>query len=100
MGNKRTFFSNRNHGVIWSDGGIVCSFQDRWSGGINPYQRREGREFDWYKPPAQKYFLANMNGKMTDTEFSEDIRMVLRQGVEYDSEKDWELGRGELVKKI
>ncbi|MDR1886907.1 MAG: hypothetical protein LBQ70_03230 [Prevotellaceae bacterium] len=48
MENKRTFFSNRNCEVIWDDGDIVCSFQNRRSGGIDPYQRGEGRElFDW-----------------------------------------------------
>jgi hypothetical protein len=52
------------------------------------------------KPPTQKQFLANMNEKLTDTEFMEDIRMVLRQGVEFDNEVAWELVRGELVEKI
>jgi hypothetical protein len=41
-----------------------------------------------------------MNGKMTDTEFREDMRTDLRQGVEYDNEKDWEVVRGELVENI
>jgi DNA modification methylase len=31
------FFSNRNYEVIWGDAGEICSFQDRWSGGIEHY---------------------------------------------------------------
>jgi hypothetical protein len=41
-----------------------------------------------------------MNGKMTDREFTEDIRTGLKQGVEYDSEEAWKLIRKELIKKI
>ena len=51
-------------------------------------------------PPTQKQFLANMNEKMVDKEFMEDIRLVLKQGVEYDNEAAWELVRKELVEKI
>ena len=91
------------------------------------YQRKKGRDlFDLYwaltnldvdtekvthcykihmknaveKPPTQKQFLVNMNEKMTDREFVEDIRLVLKQGVEYDNEKAWDLVRKELVEKI
>jgi predicted nucleotidyltransferase component of viral defense system len=91
------------------------------------YQRKKGRDlFDLYwalthldidtkkvihcynvhmqnavdKPPTQKQFLANMNEKMTDKEFVEDIRMVLKRGIEYDNEVAWELVNRELVEKI
>jgi predicted nucleotidyltransferase component of viral defense system len=91
------------------------------------YQRKKGRDlFDLYhalkhldldteklvycyngymkntvdKPPTQKQFLANMNEKMTDREFLEDIRLVLKQGIEYDNKAAWELVRKELVEKI
>jgi len=91
------------------------------------YQRKKGRDlFDMYwaltqldidtekvihcykihmenaveKPPTQKQFLANMNEKITDKEFMEDIRLVLKQGVEYDNEAAWEVVRKELVEKI
>ena len=91
------------------------------------YQRKKGRDlFDLYwalmnldidtekvihcykihmenavdKPPTQKQMLANMNEKMTDREFINDIRLVLKQGVEYDNEAAWELVRKELVEKI
>jgi hypothetical protein len=52
------------------------------------------------KPPTQKQFLANMNEKMTDRDFMEDIRLVLKQGVEYDNEAAWELVKKMLVYKI
>ena len=55
---------------------------------------------DGSKPPIQKQFLANMNEKMTDKEFMEDIRLVLKQEVEYDNEAAWEVVRKELVEKI
>jgi predicted nucleotidyltransferase component of viral defense system len=91
------------------------------------YQRKKGRDlFDLYwalthlsidtekvihcykvhmehavdNPPTQKQFLANMSVKMMDTEFIEDIRMVLKQGVEYDKEAAWKLVRKELVEQI
>ena len=91
------------------------------------YQRKKGRDlFDMYwalknldidtdkvihcykvhmenavsKPPTQKQFLINMNDKMSDREFLEDIRLVLKQGIEYDNEAAWELARSELVEKI
>jgi predicted nucleotidyltransferase component of viral defense system len=91
------------------------------------YQRKKGRDlFDLYwalaqlnidtekvvhcykihmenavdKPPTQKQFLANMNEKMTDKDFMEDIRLVLKQGVEYDDEAAWEVVRKELVEKM
>lgn len=91
------------------------------------YQRKKGRDlFDMYwalthldldtekiihcynvymknavdKPPTRKQFLANMNEKMTDKEFMEDVRLVLKQGIEYDNEVAWELVRKELLDKI
>jgi predicted nucleotidyltransferase component of viral defense system len=91
------------------------------------YQRKKGRDlFDLYwalrhldidtgkiihcykahmknavgKPPTQKQFLANMNEKMTDKEFMDDIRLVLKQGIEYDDKVAWELARKELAEKI
>jgi predicted nucleotidyltransferase component of viral defense system len=50
--------------------------------------------------PTQKQFLANMHEKLTDRDFTEDIRLVLMQGVEYDNKEAWELVRKELVEKI
>ena len=91
------------------------------------YQRKKGRDlFDLYwaltqldvdtekvihcykvhmknavdKPPAKKQFLANMNEKIMDKEFLEDIRLVLKKGIEYDDEAAWELVRKEFVENI
>jgi predicted nucleotidyltransferase component of viral defense system len=51
-------------------------------------------------PPTQKQFLANMNEKMTDSDFREDIYLLLRNGIEYDIDTAWESVRKELVEKI
>ena len=51
-------------------------------------------------PPTQKQFLANMNEKMADRDFREDVYLLLRKGVEYDIDGAWELVRKELVEKI
>ncbi len=91
------------------------------------YQRRKGRDlFDLYwalvhqnvdipkliqcyktymrysveKPPTQKQILINMEEKMTDKEFLEDIHIILKPGVEYNNEKAWELVRKEIIEKI
>ena len=91
------------------------------------YQRRKGRDlFDLYwalihqdidteklikcyktyiqysvdKPPTQKQILANMEEKITDKEFLEDIHIILKPDVEYDNGKAWELVRKELVERI
>ena len=52
------------------------------------------------KPPTQKQFLANMSEKIPDKDFNDDIRLVLKQGVEYDNLMVWDLVRKELVDKI
>jgi predicted nucleotidyltransferase component of viral defense system len=52
------------------------------------------------KPPTQKQFLANMEEKLIDREFMEDIHAILRPGVEYDNVIAWELVRKELISKI
>ncbi len=91
------------------------------------YQRRKGRDlFDLYwalihqdvdiqkliqcyktymqysvdKPPTQKQFLANMEEKITDKEFLDDIHIILKPGVEYDNEKAWEVVKKEIIEKI
>ena len=43
-------------------------------------------------PPTQKQFLANMNEKLSDKDFKEDIYLLLRQGVSYDIEMVWVVG--------
>lgn len=91
------------------------------------YQRRKGRDlFDLYwaltnnevdaqkviqcykvymdfsvdNPPTRKQFLANMEEKMIDIEFIQDIHSILKPDVEYDNVKAWEIVRTELVSKI
>jgi predicted nucleotidyltransferase component of viral defense system len=52
------------------------------------------------KQPTQKQFLRNMEEKLTDNEFTEDIFSVLKPEVKYDSMVAWELIKKELVLKI
>ena len=51
-------------------------------------------------PPTRKQFLANMEEKMTDREFREDIHFILKPGVEYDNVKAWEVVREELIESL
>lgn len=91
------------------------------------YQRRKGRDlFDLYwalthsdvdvekvvrcyktymqysvdKPPTQKQFLSNMEEKMTDLEFTNDIQIVLKPGVEFGNEKAWEMVKKGLIERL
>jgi predicted nucleotidyltransferase component of viral defense system len=91
------------------------------------YQRRKGRDlFDIYwalsnhkideekvircyktymkhsvkQPPTQKQFLANIEEKMTDIEFTQDIHIILKQGVDYNNETAWSLVKEKLISKI
>jgi predicted nucleotidyltransferase component of viral defense system len=91
------------------------------------YQRRKGRDlFDLYwalthgdvdagkvvhcykkymeysvdKPPTQKQFLTNMEEKIVDKEFTDDIHIILKQGVGYDNRNAWELVKKELIENL
>jgi len=91
------------------------------------YQRRKGRDlFDLYwalrnheideekvvncyktymkysvkQPPTQKQFLANIEEKMTDIEFIQDIHIILKPGVDYNNEIAWVLVKDKLIEKI
>lgn len=91
------------------------------------YQRRKGRDlFDLYwaltnrsvdvdklircyntymkysvnKPPTQKQFLSNIEEKITDKEFLDDIYIILKQGVEYDNRKAYEIITTTILEKI
>ncbi|MDR0367877.1 MAG: nucleotidyl transferase AbiEii/AbiGii toxin family protein [Bacteroidales bacterium] len=91
------------------------------------YQRRKGRDlFDLYcalkyqqvdieklircyktyiqfsvaKPPTQKQFLVNIEEKMTDRDFLEDIHFILKPGVEYNNNEAWDVVRQEIIEKI
>lgn len=57
-------------------------------------------EFSDGQPPTAKMFIANMDEKMKDKEFTADIHVILRPGVEYDNEEAYEIVRTELLEKI
>lgn len=90
------------------------------------YQRRKGRDlFDLYwamihqdvntekliscyktymeysvgKPPSQKQFLANMEEKLLDGEFMEDIHAVLKPVAEYDNGQGLGISKKEIGRK-
>jgi predicted nucleotidyltransferase component of viral defense system len=52
------------------------------------------------KLPTQKEFILNMEEKMNDREFTNDIHVILRPGVEYDNEVAYELIKTELLDKL
>lgn len=92
------------------------------------YQRRKGRDlFDLYwafiqynnmntrqlihcyneymkfsvgNAPAQKLFLMNMEEKMKDKEFTDDIHVILRPGIEYNNEIAYKIIKTELLEKL
>ena len=91
------------------------------------YQRRKGRDlFDLYwamthqnvdaeklvrcyrkymeysvdKPPTQKQFLANMEEKILMKEFTDDVYLILKKGVQYDEREAWEMVRGKLLERL
>ena len=57
-------------------------------------------EYSVGKPPSQKQFLANMEEKLLDREFMEDIHAVLKPVAEYDNGKAWELVKKRLVERV
>ena len=91
------------------------------------YQRRKGRDlFDLYwaianhkldsekiiycykeymkfvvkQPPTSKMYLANMEEKILDPEFTGDIYSLLRPGVKYDIDIAYDLLKSNLLEKI
>ena len=91
------------------------------------YQRRKGRDlFDLYKaltmqsvniesiircyweyigfvvdnPPTQKEYLQNMELKIQDSEFLDDIKFLLRPDDNYNPLEAWELVKSQLVEKM
>lgn len=57
-------------------------------------------EFSVDKPPTQKQFLSNIEEKMTDKEFLDDIFIILKQSVEYDNKRAWNMIKVNLIEKI
>ena len=49
------------------------------------------------KPPTVKQFIRNMEGKLVDTEFTNDIFTVLKPNVEYNNFEAWELVRKKII---
>ena len=52
------------------------------------------------KPPSQKMFVKNMELKIEDKEFREDIYTILKPGFVYDNDKAYENVRTNLLEKI
>lgn len=52
------------------------------------------------KPPTAAQYLANMEEKMKDKEFTDDIHVILRPGIEYDNHRAFEKIKQELLVKI
>ena len=52
------------------------------------------------KVPTQRQFLLNMEEKLTDKEFLNDIHIILKPGIEYNNDKAWEIVKKELIEKI
>ncbi|MFV0598442.1 MAG: nucleotidyl transferase AbiEii/AbiGii toxin family protein, partial [Bacteroidales bacterium] len=57
-------------------------------------------EYSVNKPPTQKQFLSNIEEKITDKEFLDDIYIILKQGVEYDNVEAGVVIRDVLIKKL
>lgn len=52
------------------------------------------------QPPTSKMFLANMEEKILDTEFTGDIYSLLRPGVKYENDIAYDLIKTNLLEKI
>ena len=51
-------------------------------------------------PPTYKQFVANMEEKMMDPEFTGDTVKLLRPGISFDPNSAWELVRETIVRLI
>jgi predicted nucleotidyltransferase component of viral defense system len=61
---------------------------------------REYMKFNVDQPPTQKMFIANIEKKMKDKDFTGDINVILRPGVEYDNEASYEFIKTKLLQNI
>lgn len=57
-------------------------------------------EFSVETPPTQKQFLSNMEEKMIDREFLQDIHSILKPEVEYNINAAWQEIKTEIIEKI
>lgn len=51
-------------------------------------------------PPTYKQFIANMEEKMADPDFTDDTAKLLRPGISFDASSSWELVRETLVERL
>ena len=51
-------------------------------------------------PLTYKQFIANMEEKMADPDFTEDTTKLLRPGISFDASSSWELVRETLVERL
>ena len=61
---------------------------------------RKYMSFDVDHPPTQKMFIANMEEKMQDMDFTGDINVILRPGVSYDNEVAYAFIKSELLENL
>ena len=61
---------------------------------------KEYMQFVVDKLPSQKEFILNMEEKMADREFTNDIHVILRPNVDYDNTTAYELIKKELLLKL
>ncbi len=61
---------------------------------------REYMSFDVANPPTQKMFIANTDEKIKDKDFTNDIHVILRPGIEYDNTRAYEYVRESILTKI
>lgn len=61
---------------------------------------RKYMNFDVDHPPTQKMFVANLEEKMQDKDFTGDINVILRPGVNYDNEAAYAFIKSELLQKL
>jgi len=52
------------------------------------------------KPPTPKQFIRNMEEKLSDTDFTNDIFSLLKPNIEYNNLEAWKLVRQKLVEKV
>jgi predicted nucleotidyltransferase component of viral defense system len=57
-------------------------------------------EFSVDKPPTQKQFLSNMEEKIMMKEFTDDIYLILKKGVQHDEKEAWDMVKKALIERI
>ena len=52
------------------------------------------------QPPSYRQFIANMEEKMQNPEFTEDMTMILRPGLAYDPHEAYAIVREKLIERL